>query len=228
MASFATLFMPMAARLFARQDREGINKLYWQTAIWIACFTFPLFALTFSMAKPVTLLMFGERYASSAVILGMLSFGYYFNAALGFNGMTLKVFRKIKYVVFLNVTAAFTNVGLNLLLIPKYGAIGAATGTLASLVFHNILKQAGLRFGTGISLFDWKYGRVYVVIVAAAGGLLLFQTQTDLPAWASVGMAVVTSLVVLRLNRRMLTIEETFPEVMRLSGMRWLLGDEGR
>jgi O-antigen/teichoic acid export membrane protein len=227
MASFATLFLPMAARLFARQDREGINRLYWQTAIWIACFTFPVFALTFSMAKPVTLLLYGERYAQSAVILAMLSFGYYFNASLGFNGITLKVFRKVKYVVTLNFIAAFVNLGLNLILIPRYGAIGAAIGTLSALIFHNLLKQAGLRLGTGISLFEWRYARVYVVILGGAGSLLLFQTVTEAPVWAGIAMAVITSLLVLRLNRRMLTIGETFPEVMKMPGMRWFFQAEG-
>ena len=63
MASFALLFTPVAARMFARNDREGINNLYWQTAIWIAVLTFPIFALTFSLAAPVTETLYGSRYA---------------------------------------------------------------------------------------------------------------------------------------------------------------------
>ena len=53
-SSFTLLFVPAAARLFARNDREGVRDLYWQTAIWMAVFTFPLFALTFSLAGDVT------------------------------------------------------------------------------------------------------------------------------------------------------------------------------
>ena len=52
--SFALLFTPAAARLFARDDREGINTLYWQNAAWMAIFSFPIFALTFSLAGPIT------------------------------------------------------------------------------------------------------------------------------------------------------------------------------
>lgn len=223
MASFATLFLPMAARLFARQDREGINRLYWQTAIWIACFSFPVFALTFSLAKPMTVLLYGERYAGSAVILAMLSFGYYFNAALGFNGLTLKVFRRVRYIVILNCTSAALNFVLNLLLIPRWGAVGAAIGTLSALVFHNVLKQTGLRLGTGISLFDRRYARVYVVIGGAAAGLLAVQTLTEAPVAASVALAVVASALVVRLNRTSLTLGDTFPEIKKVPGMRWIL-----
>ncbi len=42
--------------------------------------------LTFALTKPLTLLLFGDRYESSAVLLAILAFGYYFQAALGFNG----------------------------------------------------------------------------------------------------------------------------------------------
>jgi O-antigen/teichoic acid export membrane protein len=222
MKSFATLFLPMAARLFARQDREGLNKLYWQTAIWIACFSFPVFALTAPLAEPMTVLLYGERYADSAIILAMLSFGYYFNAATGFNGMTLKVYRMVKYVVTLNVVTAVINLLLNLFLIPRWGAVGAATGTLCALVIHNILKQTGLLLGTGISIFDWRYARTYVVIVAASASLLAFALLTSLPPWTSVVLAAVASVLVIRLNRSMLTLIHTFPEIMKLPGMRWL------
>jgi O-antigen/teichoic acid export membrane protein len=224
MASFNTLFTPLAARMFARNDREGINHLYWQTAIWIAVFSFPIFALTFSIAHPITVFLYGTRYEQSAIILALLSFGYYFNAALGFNGLTLKVYGKLRYVVVLNIVTAVANLGLNLLLIPRYGALGAAIGTTATLIIHNVLKQAGLRLGTGINLFEWRYFRVYVTIILGALGLLLFQVVTSVPVYFSIALAGFVSFMVLRLNRHMLNVSQTFPELLRLPLMRRLLG----
>jgi O-antigen/teichoic acid export membrane protein len=84
-SAFLLLFTPHAARLFARGDRTGVGRLYWQTTVWIAVVSFPIFLLTFALAKPLTLLLFGDRYESSAVLLAILAFGYYFQAALGFN-----------------------------------------------------------------------------------------------------------------------------------------------
>lgn len=224
MASFATLFTPLAARMFARDDRQGINDLYWQTAIWIAVFTFPIFVLTFSVAQPLTVLLFGTRYQESGIILMLLSCGYYFNAALGFNGLTLKVYGKLRYIVSLNVAAAVANLVLNLILIPRYGAFGAAVGTGVTLIIHNILKQTGLRLGTGINLFDRRYFRVYVIISLSALGLLLIQAITSAPVYVSIALAGLASFLVIRLNRRLLNVEETFPELLRLPLMRRLLG----
>jgi O-antigen/teichoic acid export membrane protein len=223
-ASFATLFTPMAARMFARDDRQGINNLYWQTAIWIAVFSFPIFIVTFSIAQPITVLLYGSRYEQSAVILALLSFGYYFNAALGFNGLTLKVYGQLRYIVVLNILAALTNLIVNLLLIPHYGALGAAIGTTATLIVHNILKQTGLRLGTGISLFEMRYFRVYLIISAAALSVLLAQWLTDAPVTISLALAGIASLLVLRLNRHLLNVSQTFPELLRLPLMRHILG----
>jgi len=225
LSSFGLLFTPLAARLFARHDRDGINNMYWQTAIWIAVVSFPIFALTFSLAKPLTVLLYGTRYEQSATILALLSFGYYFNAALGQNGLTLKVYGKVRYVVVVNLLAAVVNVGINLLLIPRYGALGAAVGTCGTLIAFNILKQAGLRLGTGISLFHWHYLRVYLVITLCALGLLALEGLGSPSATLSFALAGVACLLVVGLNRKALNVGKTFPELMRFSLAKRFFGE---
>lgn len=221
---FGILFTPLASRLFARDDRDGIRDLYWQTAIWTAVISFPVFALSFSLARPFTLLLYGEQYASSAPLLALLSLGYYFNAALGPNGQTLRVFGKVRYTIAVNVLAAAINVAANLLLIPRYGALGAALGTAGTMVAHNVFKQAGLRFGTGIGLFEWRYFRMYLAIGLSAFGLLLFQLLASPPAYVSLTLAAAVSVLVIGLNHQLLDIRTTFPEVLRLPLARRFLG----
>ncbi|MGH3924792.1 MAG: polysaccharide biosynthesis C-terminal domain-containing protein, partial [Pseudonocardiaceae bacterium] len=226
--SFMLLFTPLAARLFARDDREGISELYWQTAIWLAIFSFPIFALTSSLAHPITVMVYGARYESSAPYLALMSVGYYFNAALGFNGLTLKVFGILRYIVVLNLGATLVNLGLNFLLIPRYGALGAAVGTCGTLIVHNILKQIGLRLGTGIDIFDWRYLRIYLVIAASAVTLWQVQVWASPSAVVAVGLAALASLVVLRVGRSQLDIAEIFPELLRLPLARFLLATDRR
>jgi O-antigen/teichoic acid export membrane protein len=224
LASFGLLFTPAAARLFARNDQEGVNNLYWQNAVWIAVASFPIFVLTFSLARPITLLLYGERYEQSALILALLSLGYYFNAALGQNGLTLKVFGKVRYIVLMNILAVIVNLGANVLLIPAYGALGAAISTSASLIFHNILKQAGLLLDTGVNLFDRRYWRVYLIITCSAAGLLLIQWATSAPVYVSILLAAFASWAVFRLNRRSLGVAQTFPELLRFPLAKQILG----
>jgi O-antigen/teichoic acid export membrane protein len=223
-SAFTLLYMPAASRLFARGDRDGVADLYWKTAIWMAVFSFPVFALTTSLAEPVTVALYQERYADSAVYLALLSFAAYVNVALGFNGLTLRVYGFIRYTVGINLVAAAISVGLNLLLIPPYGALGAAVATTTALITFNLLKQAGLRRGTGISVFDRRYLWVYATIALAAIALGVVQVAIHPGFLLSLVLAGIASLAVLALTRRALDVADTFPEVLRLPFARRILG----
>ncbi len=221
--SFATLFTPAAARLFAREDRDSIRDLYWQTAAWVAVLTFPVFVMTTSFARPLTVLLFGARYEQSAVLLGLLACGYYFCSALGFNGLALRVYGKVRFIVVINIVTAAINLVLNLLLIPRFGPVGAAVGTLTALIVHNVLKQVGLGRWTAIGAFDRRYAGVYTTIAALALALFAAQLLINPPLYVSIAAAALASIAVLRTSRGQLRVERTFPELLRVPGARLLL-----
>jgi O-antigen/teichoic acid export membrane protein len=220
--SFGLLFTPLAARLYAKDDYSAINDLYWRTAIWLGVLSFPIFALTFSAAKPLTVFLYEARYESSWVIMSLLSLGYYFNVALGFNGLTLKVLGKLRYVVMINLLAVVINLALNLLLIPRYGALGAAIGTAGTMMAHNILKQLGLKLASGISLFDRRYFPFYVLISASALTLFLIQFFLGTDMYLAGLLAGIVTLTVFWLSRKKLQIAETFPELLKIGLVRRL------
>lgn len=227
MQSFKSLYTPISARLFARDDRQGINELYWKTATWIALLTFPIFVATFSLAEPVTVLLFGERYAQSGVILALLAFGNYFNAALGFNSYTLRVYGRVKYIVIIDVLSSVVNIALSLLLIPRYGALGAAVSSTVTMVVYNVLNHLGLLLGTGINLFEKRSVTVYVSIVVGAAALLLLDSLLHPHVVVSIAAAALVSVALLRINRRALDVQNMFPEVLRLPLVRPILGYRG-
>ena len=224
MASFSILYTPIAARLFARGNRKEINDLYWKTASWIAVFSFPVFAVTFAMARPVTVLLYGARYESSAIVLALLSLGYFSNAALGLNGLTVKIHGKMRYIVSVNVAAAVIHLGIILALVPRYGAVGAAIGTCITMIVHNLFKHLGLRLGTGINLFERRCVRLYLSIVVGAATLWFVEATTSPSVPVGLLLSALVSLVVLRLNRRLLDADQVFPELMRIPLIRHLLG----
>jgi O-antigen/teichoic acid export membrane protein len=221
--SFALLFMPAMARLFAKKDQKGIDDLYWQNAIWITIISFPIFLVTFALAQPLTILLFGERYAESGLIMALMAIGYYFNAALGFNADTLRIHGRLRYTVAVDLLAMLMSVGLNLLLIPKFGAVGAAIGTCGTLVIYNILNHIGLKLTTNIDLFQRRYLKVYGSIALATLALVVFQTLVSPPIYIGLLFAGLISLIVFMINRKLLNVEQTFPELLRFPVVRFLL-----
>src|SRR5690606_38998042 len=168
--SFGMLFEPAASRLHARDDPEGMNHLYWRSAVWVAVLTFPLFALSFTAAVPITLLLFGERYVAAAPILSLLAASQFVDAMMGFNAAALRVTGSVRWLVVVNAFGAAVVVGLSILLIPSLGALGAGVGTAVGYVLYTILKQVALQMASGVHAFDSTYKGPYLMIAAVSAG----------------------------------------------------------
>lgn len=214
--AFVTLFLPMASRLFARGEYDELREAYWHTAIFLAVFTFPVFALTGPFAEQATVTLFGQRYAGSAPILALLAVGYYVNAALGFNAYTIQIFGRLRVVVAINVAVAIVNLVLCLVLVPRFGALGVAFANGAAFILLNLLNQAALARCMRSGLVDRRYVRAYLVIVAAALLLWLVQQAFEPGIVVAVTVTAIVWAAVLLLTQRWLRLEESFPELARI------------
>jgi len=221
--SFETLYAPTAARLYARNDYAGINDLYWRTSIWLAVLSFPVFVITFSAAQPLVVLLYSARYEQSWLVLTLLSLAYYFNAAFGFNVLTLKVVGKLRYAVTLDVVAAMVHFAAFLILIPRYGAQGAAIGMAGTMILHNVFKQLGLRLISGVDFFNKRYASLYLLIAMSAIGLLALQMLVSISLYVVLPLAALVAFLVVNTAKRTLKVAETFPELLKLPFMKWLL-----
>lgn len=214
--NFSLMYTPAASRLFARSDFKGINDLYWRTAVWMAILTFPVFAVTFSTARAMTVFLYGTRYEATARVLSLLALGEYVNVALGFNGLTLRILNRSRYVVTISAASTVVAFALNILLVPKFGAMGAAVATATTMIMHNALKQAGLRVATGISLFDPRYRSSYAAIALCAGALVVIQWLMPKQPFIVLSLAALASVIALQLCKRVMRVAEVFPEVLRV------------
>jgi len=226
MRSLNMLYTPTASRLYAREDTDGINALYWQTASWVALGSFPVFVACILFYEPITVLLFGERYASAGLVLAVLAVGNYVNAALGMNAYTLQVYARVRVLATNSVIVALLALGLNLWLIPVYGAIGAALATTGAVIVHNLLNQAGLHFGTGVDVFRAQGLKLYGSILLATLGLVVLRAGFELQLIPLIVLVAIVFVVLLRINRNELNIANAFPELARVSGFRFLLAAE--
>lgn len=224
--SFKPLFVPLAARLYARGDRTGLNDLYWRSTSWIAIASFPIFCVCFFAAKPVTVVLFGERYEEAGVLLAILAVGVYFNAALGLNLYVLEVYARVRAIAAINLAVLALGLGLNLWLVPLYGAVGAAAAITATVIVHNLTVHAGLTLGTGVDLFQRRFLKVYLTIALAFTALVTVQAGWEPQALVMIAASGVLALLVVALNRDVLEIGDAFPQLAQLPLLRHLLGGQ--
>jgi len=100
------------------------------------------------LSGPITSLLYGEAFSASANVLAVHVFAN-IPVALGvMQGIWILNERKNTLSLTKTVIGAVTNIGMNLVLIPKYGAFGAAFATvvsqLMSAVFSNYFLAPGL------------------------------------------------------------------------------------
>ncbi len=223
--SFRFIFTPGASRLFARGENKALNDLYWQTAVWIAILSFPLFALCLAYAEPVSVLLFGEPYRGAGIVLSILCIGYYVNGAMGFNSLLLRVFGRVRYMVTSDLATAAVSLTATVLLIRQFGAVGAAIGTAASLLLQNALYQWGLKTRTTVEAFDRRYVRAYASIAIGAIVIVAIQGALQLALPAGIVLVGAVSLTILGINRHSMQIVETYPELGRFRLVRRIFGD---
>jgi len=222
--TFNLLFKPTAARFFARADAEGLHTLYWRTATWVAVLGFATFAVTFTAARPLVVLFFGERYQDSAAILSILVIAYYFSSALGPNSTVVKVVGRMRWIVAINVFTAGAAVGIHQLLVPAMGAIGAGIATAGSVLLYNVLNHVALHYATGVRIFDVECARPYLTIAASIPILVAVRMLAPDAILVQALFVALTTAAVLRSARTNLDFSSTFPELGQFRIVRLLLG----
>ncbi|HEX6631866.1 MAG TPA: polysaccharide biosynthesis C-terminal domain-containing protein, partial [Gemmatimonadaceae bacterium] len=184
--------------------------------------TFPIFALTFAVSTPLTVLLYGARYEAAGTLLAILAVGQYLQAVSGFNGMTIKAVGRVNYLVVINLLALGVNVAVTLLLVPPFGPVGAAVALTTTLVIHNVLKQVGLHRATAIGVPERRLVRPFAMVAGTIGALatlLVLRVASPVLLVAAAAGAVV---MVLRHARHHLRIAEVFPELARIRYLRIL------
>jgi O-antigen/teichoic acid export membrane protein len=140
---------PTFATLYAEGQREQLQKLVTRTTRLIS-----LFALVMTVGliglRYWILQLFGTEFIQGETALIILSTGYLVNAMTGSVGLLLNMTRHANFSAATGAFAAFLNICLNWMLIPKWGVNGAATATAISMILDNVINVIWVRQKLGI------------------------------------------------------------------------------
>lgn len=89
--------------------------------------------------------LFGEEFLKGASVLILLCLGQLINSLSGSVGLILQMIGKQKVYQNIVTIALIINISLNFVLTPKFGAMGAAMATVASIAFWNIYGAVYLK-----------------------------------------------------------------------------------
>ena len=122
-----------------------------QSARWMTLLAGPPLAL-FLLFPGFMMGLFGDEFRAGAPLLAVLAVGQFINVATGSVGYLLIMSGHEKWILNRSIFIAAISLALNLLLIPRFGTLGAAMATAISVASTNLIALYLVHKHLGITI----------------------------------------------------------------------------
>ena len=190
-------FSSLAGQRGAGELPERFKSLHLSSYRVLALIAMPI-GLGGAAIAPAFVQLYGPEFLPMSRVLSILLVGNIVGALATVSSTILHSVDKQHFIVRLGIVVALLNIGLNLLLIPRYGAIGAAFGNSGSQVVSGVVGIAYSTRRLNLPFPLRSLGRIALAALSAAaiawlisawlGGLVL-----------AIGAGILAYPVVLRL-----------------------------
>ncbi len=154
-------------------DSDDRNEFYSNVFELNQCLLYIVSAGCLMIVRPLTKIWFGPEFQDSAFYSPLLIFSSVFSCFVTFLGSIYLTSRKTLRSLATSLVAGVTNIGLNILLLPRIGLYGPAISTLASYSLVFIIRAYDSR---KIVPFDLKIHKI-VTNIALLGLMVVFNVD---------------------------------------------------
>lgn len=161
---------PKISHLLANHHQHRATVVYQTSTTWLMASTWPLY-LGFAVFAPTLLLVFGPAYVSGASSVTVLCTAMLVSTACGSVDSILLMAGRSSWSVVNTGLALATNIGADLVLIPRFGILGAAYGWALAILVNNLLPLAMIARGLHMHPFSVG-GREVALLSLLTFGLL--------------------------------------------------------
>lgn len=166
--SLGASLAPSFSGLVGRGDTEGLRRLFHTSTRWIFLLASGM-ALVLVLGGLPILHVFGKDFRAGYVVLCILAVGQMASAAFGANGTLITMTGHPKVNLANSLCLGMGNLGLNLLLVPRYGALGAAAAAAASVITVNLARATEIRLILKIGPWDRTILKPMLILVLSGG-----------------------------------------------------------
>jgi O-antigen/teichoic acid export membrane protein len=157
-AAFNAILTPMFSHLFSGREHARLEEIYRVGTKWCFYLSIVPFIILLLYSSEIITFVFGSEYSNGYIALVILSLGQVINCATGSIGALLMMTGNQKLWFRLTVGSFLLNALFCLILIPKFGLVGAAAGTALSVGGMNILAVTLGKWKLDL----WPYDRRYL------------------------------------------------------------------
>lgn len=195
-AMFALLFAGLLLPIFSKmiKQREPVGQLTQLSIILIVIPAIIIATTSAFYSQQIMDMLYHHHVASSANIFAVLMFGFISIASTYIFGTLLTANGSLKALNLMAFFGMLLNISLNLILIPRYQALGAAITSLITQTFTALIQ---IIIAFRIFKFHINYKLLILLLIFAAGVPLIGVLSTDLPYNWIVKAAIMVTLSVI-------------------------------
>ncbi|QLK26364.1 oligosaccharide flippase family protein [Natrinema zhouii] len=187
-ASIGFALSPSYGAETAEGRTEAATSVYQESLSKTLTLYVPVCVGLFVVADPAIVTVFGEGYAGGVLVVQVLSLFVLFEALENISGPALDYLGRARSRAVLKAITSIANVVLNVLLIPRFGAVGAAIATVITYGTYAILsvgivstelpfdvRAVGRSFATATAISVGMAAVVHALlgVVSGLGGLVI-------------------------------------------------------
>lgn len=145
-----TASYPVIIQTFERKGEEEAKILVGKILTLYVVILLPAVFGIVALSKDITRIILGSSFQEAKIVMPWVAIGLFGLGLAELISYTFGLKEKTLYMLYLILGASILNISINLFLIPKFGIVGAAYGTLLSYAAYS---TAAWKLGT--SVFPW-------------------------------------------------------------------------
>jgi O-antigen/teichoic acid export membrane protein len=170
---FAQPALPMMVELYEASRLDELRELYRKVTRWTLATVLPPF-LVLCLFRNEIIWLFGRNFSQGGTVLLILSLGWLIYHGKGPAGGVLEMTGRQNLEVANTAGIAALMVVANALAIPRYGALGAAVATAATIAAWAVVEYVEVRLIYGLSPWSRAARRnLLVAVITAAAAIAL-------------------------------------------------------
>ena len=166
--AFSAIFSPLIADLHHRGEMKELEALFKLVTRWIIIVALPIFLVQFLFPEQL-ISLFGKDFIPGAPALRILSLGVLINFSTGAVALMLLMSGYSGLAMFNSFLTLLVAFGLDFLLIPRFGLMGAAVAGMLSIAAIHLVDLSEVWYLLGIHPYNRYTLRPFI---AAAPALL--------------------------------------------------------
>ena len=161
---------------YVYENYQTDNKRRFFTVHRIMACLLTLFGLTLTLLQVPVFWLLGEKYRSAVVFFPFLFLTPICYCLSETTGMGINIAKKTHWTTLIFLTAILCNLALSHLLIPTYGAVGAALAAAGAAILSLVLRTwAGERYYKAVSNYRYIAYTIGLLLASSFGSLLLLE-----------------------------------------------------